>query len=57
MEVVKIDKDQLKEILKEKGPAFALGIATGAVLVVLVERRAAIKKALDEKIKQLTRRE
>jgi hypothetical protein len=52
-----MDKNELIKIVKEKGPAFALGIATGAVLVVLVERRAAIKKALDEKIKQLTRRE
>ena len=54
---LKMDKNELIKIVKEKGPAFALGIATGAVLVVLVERRAAIKKALDEKIKQLTRRE
>jgi hypothetical protein len=52
-----MNKNELIKIVKEKGPAFALGIATGALLVVLVERRAAIKKTLEEKLKQLTKRE
>lgn len=52
-----MNKTELIKIVKEKGPAFALGAAAGALLVVLVERRAAIKKTLDEKIKQLTRRD
>ncbi|MGC9014896.1 MAG: hypothetical protein ACP5KW_11025 [Thermoproteota archaeon] len=52
-----MNKNELIKIVKEKGPAFALGIATGAILVVLIEKRAAIKKALDEKVKQLTGRE
>jgi hypothetical protein len=52
-----MNKNELIKIVKEKGPAFALGIATGALLVVLVERRATIKKTLEEKLKQLTKRE
>jgi len=52
-----MNKNELIKIMKEKGSAFALGIATGALLAVLVERRAAIKKALDEKLKQITGRE
>lgn len=52
-----MNKNELIKIIKEKGPAFALGIATGALIAVLVERRAAIKRTLDEKIKQLTKRE
>lgn len=52
-----MNKNELIKVIKEKGPAFALGMVVGGLVAVLFERRAAIKKTLDEKVKQLYGRE
>lgn len=53
-EIMNIEK--IMKAIKEKGPAFTLGLLTGFLLLATIERREEIKKETTRIFNQLARR-